>query len=103
MLLQILGLSPSGTRGVLFQHDTSLVVFSYLIAVCGSYASLEMIERWQNARGAKASYWQLASAVALGGSIWSTHFVAMLAVKIELPLTYGPGLTALSLLIAIGV
>jgi diguanylate cyclase (GGDEF)-like protein len=100
--INITGLCFTDAGGIAFHHDLRLVVLSYLIAVGGSYAALEMIERWRNARGTRVYYWQLASAVALGGAIWSMHFIAMLALKIALPLTYALGPTLLSLLIAIG-
>jgi diguanylate cyclase (GGDEF)-like protein len=89
--------------GMAFHHDLSLVVLSYVIAAAGSYAALEMIERWRNAYGISARYWQIASATALGGSIWSMHFISMLALEIDLPITYAPGTTLVSLLIAISV
>ncbi len=103
MRFQLAGLCFTDAHGIAFRHDPSLVALSYLIAVGGSYAALEMIERWRHARGSKINYWQVASAATLGGSIWSMHFMAMLALKISLPLTYAPGPTLLSLLIAIGV
>ncbi len=103
MRFQLAGLCFTDAHGIPFRHDLSLVALSYLIAVGGSYAALEMIERWRHARGGKVNTWQVASAATLGGSIWSMHFMAMLALKISLPLTYAPGPTLLSLLIAIGV
>ena len=103
MRFQIPGLCFTDAQGIAFHHDLSLVVLSYLIATGGSYAALEMVERWRSARGARARFWQLMSAAALGGSIWSMHFIAMLALEIGLPLTYAPEMTLLSLLIAIGV
>ena len=102
MRIDVGGLCFTDAEGVAFQHDPSLVAVSYLIAVGGSYAALEIIERWRNARGSRVSCWQLASAATLGGSIWSMHFVAMLALRIEVPLSYAPGTTVLSLLLAIG-
>ena len=74
-----------------------------MIAVAGSFAALEMIERWRNARGGPARAWQLASAVAFGSSVWSMHFIGILALRMAFPLTHAPGATALSLLIAIAV
>jgi diguanylate cyclase (GGDEF)-like protein len=102
MRIQVAGLCFTDAEGTPFHHDPGVVALSYLIAVGGAYAALEMIERWRNARGVQARYWQLASATALGGSIWSTHFVAILALSIGLPLTYAPTMTLLSLLIAVG-
>jgi diguanylate cyclase len=102
MRFQVAGLCFTDAQGIAFHHDLNLVALSYLIAVVGSYAALEMIERWRNTRGAQARCWQLSGASALGGSIWSMHFIAMLALRTGLPLTYAPGLTLLSLLVAIG-
>jgi diguanylate cyclase (GGDEF)-like protein len=102
MQFDIAGLCFTDATGLAFVHDPSLVLLSYLIAVGGSYASLELIDRWRNTSQARAYAWQIASAAALGGTIWSMHFIAMLALKIDLPLTYAPGTTLLSLMIAIG-
>jgi diguanylate cyclase (GGDEF)-like protein len=103
MRFDVAGLCFTDARGIAFQHDPKLVALSYIIAVGGSFTALEMIERWRNARGAPACYWQLGSAAALGGSIWSMHFIGILALTVGFPLTYAPGATLLSLLIAIGV
>jgi len=101
MRFQVAGLWFTDAEGVAVHHDISLVVLSCLIAVAGSYVALEMIERLRNAEGAQARYWQFASSTALGVSIWSMHFVAMLALDIGSPLTYAPGPTLLSLLIVV--
>ena len=45
--------------------------------------------------------WLGASAIATGGGIWSTHFVAMLAYQPSLPTGYDFELTALSIVVAI--
>jgi diguanylate cyclase (GGDEF)-like protein len=102
MRFQVAGLYFTSAKGIAVHHDLSLVGQSFLIAMGGSYATPEMIERWQNVRGSKARGWQLASSAALGGSIWCMHYVAMLALDISLPLTFAPGPTLLSLLIMIG-
>jgi diguanylate cyclase (GGDEF)-like protein len=103
MRFQIAGLCFTDVQGIAFHHDLRLVVLSYLIATGGSYAALEMVERCRNAQGARARFWQLMSAATLGGSIWSMHFIAILALEIGLPLSYAPEMTLLSLLIAMGV
>jgi diguanylate cyclase (GGDEF)-like protein len=102
MSFQLAGLCFTNAAGVAVHHDLRLVALSYLVAAGGSFAALEMIERWRHARGTQARSWQIASAVTLGGSIWCMHFVAMLALEMSLPTTYAPGPTLLSLLIAIG-
>jgi NO-binding membrane sensor protein with MHYT domain len=96
-------LRDAGADAVAFHHDLSLVALSYVIAAAGSYTALEMIERRRSAHGVSKRYWQFRSAAALGGGIWSMHFIAMLALKIDLPMNYALGPTLLSLLIGIGV
>jgi len=96
------GLCFTDGGGVAFQQDVRLVGLSVLVAVAGAYAALEMIERSRGAHGMRARLWQAASAAALGVSVWSMHFIGMLAIRIEPPVTYAPGIALLSLLIAVG-
>jgi diguanylate cyclase (GGDEF)-like protein len=103
MSFQIAGLCFSSASGMTFHHNLGFVVLSYVIASGGSYTALEMIERWRHGQDASARYWQFASAAVLGGSIWSMHFIAMLALEIDLPITYAPGPTLVSLLIEVSI
>lgn len=102
MRVTIAGLCFSDGTGVATTYDWLLVLTSYAIAMLGSYAALEMVGRMRAAKRSTAALWQLGSAVALGGGIWSMHFMAMLAMKMVAAVTYSPALTVLSLLIAIG-
>ncbi|HZZ31628.1 MAG TPA: MHYT domain-containing protein [Phenylobacterium sp.] len=100
--MTILGLCLGGSaRGVVVHHDPVLVLISYLIAVLASFTALELAERLRDARGLSRWLWHAAGAVALGGGVWSMHFVAMLAFKIPMASSYDVGLTALSGLVAI--
>src|SRR5215467_8758925 len=47
--------------------------------------------------------WLATAAIAMGGGIWSMHFIAMLAFFMPMPVSYDLGLTVLSLVVAIGV
>jgi PAS domain S-box-containing protein len=47
--------------------------------------------------------WLVAAAIAMGGGIWSMHFIAMLAFIMPIPMSYEIGLTTLSLVVAIFV
>ena len=67
--MSVAGLCCTGAEGISFHQEPSLVVLSYIVAVVGSYTALEVIERWRNAQGAAAYYWQFFSAAALGSSI----------------------------------
>jgi diguanylate cyclase (GGDEF)-like protein len=103
MHLSTLGLCFTGANGITIEHDAKLVALSYVIAVAGSFAALEMIARWRVAEGRQSRHWLFGSAAALGTSIWSMHFIGILAIRTGFALTYSPMETLLSLLIAIAV
>ncbi|MBO9622307.1 MAG: PAS domain S-box protein [Sphingomonas sp.] len=84
-------------------HDWTLVVVSIAIAIVASYTALDLAGRTRASEGWLRSIWLGAAAAAMGGGIWSMHFVAMLAFSVPgMEFTYDPGLTLLSLIVAIG-
>jgi diguanylate cyclase (GGDEF)-like protein len=84
-------------------HAPLLVLLAYLIASAAGFTALNMAERVGVSRGQGRELWRWIGAWALGGGIWSMHFVAMLAFKVPLALAYDLPMTLLSLLIAIAV
>jgi signal transduction histidine kinase/ActR/RegA family two-component response regulator len=99
--VEILGLCFSDSvTGAATRHDPALVAVSYLGAAIASFAALDAAERLRGAAGAARRFWHLCAALVLGGGVWSMHFIAMLAYRAPLEITYDPGLTILSGLIA---
>ena len=86
-------------------HDPALVALSILIAMAASYTALDLAGRLRAASGKRASMaWLGTAALAMGGGIWSMHFVAMLALSLPgVSITYDAALTLFSLVLAIGV
>ena len=85
-------------------NDSILVVLSVLIAIFASYTALDLAGRIHASQGWIRRIWLSAAAVAMGGGIWAMHFVAMLAFSMPgMTVSYDPGLTILSLLLAIAV
>jgi NO-binding membrane sensor protein with MHYT domain len=86
-------------------NDVSFVASSIGLAVVGSFAALVSAIRIPSAQGASRRRWITASAVSLGGgAIWSMHFMGMLGYHVgSRILAYDLPVTALSLLIAVGV
>ena len=83
-------------------HDPVLVALSVLIAALSSYTALDLATRMRAASGSASLGWLGAAAVAMGGGIWSMHFVAMLAFSLPgVDISYDPLLTLLSLAIPI--
>jgi PAS domain S-box-containing protein len=85
-------------------HDPVLVALSILIAALASYTALDLATRMRAASGRASRAWQAAAAVAMGGGIWSMHFVGMLAFSLPgIAISYDPFVTLLSLVIPIVV
>ncbi|UGB38187.1 MHYT domain-containing protein [Frateuria soli] len=83
-------------------HDGYLVMLSLLIAAFASFTALSLGSRVRASSGAIRRIWVASAAIALGGGIWSMHFVAMLAFSVPgMEMSYSPSLTLLSLLIAV--
>ena len=85
-------------------HDGSLVIVSILVAVLASFAALDLAARIRTSSGRLRYAWLGAAAFAMGGGIWSMHFVAMLAFRLPgIEVGYDLGLTAISLVLPIAV
>ena len=85
-------------------HDPVLVALSILIAALASYTALDLATRMRAASGRVRRAWLAAAAIAMGGGIWSMHFVGMLAFTLPgIEISYDPFLTLLSLAIPIVV
>jgi PAS domain S-box-containing protein len=82
-------------------HDLRLVILSLVVALFTSFTSLQLAERVLANRGGARLAWLWGAALALGGGIWSMHFVAMLAFHTPFQVTYDVNLTIISLLLAI--
>ena len=87
---------------LLASYDAWLVTVSVIVAVLASYAALDLSARLSAApRGWGRAGWVVGGAIAMGCGIWSMHFVAMLALRLSVPIRYDVTLTVLSLVVAI--
>ncbi|WP_434622892.1 MHYT domain-containing protein [Azospirillum sp. B2RO_4] len=101
MSIELAGLCFTSASGLPFSHDHWLVTLSYVVAAFASYSALDMAERMHRTSGVARVMWQGCAAAALGGGIWAMHFIAMLALTVDTPITYDPAITLLSLLTSI--
>jgi PAS domain S-box-containing protein len=83
-------------------HEFSFVLLSLVVAVLGSWTALDLFKRVRSHIGRTQRIWLAAAAVAMGASIWSMHFIAMLGFDPGSPISYDLPLTFLSLALAIG-
>ncbi len=81
-------------------YDSLLVLFSLAVAILASYTTLVVAGRIATSSGRPARWW-LQAVPAPWGSIWSMHFIGMLAFDLPMDLGYDLLLTLLSLLFAV--
>ena len=85
---------------VTYEHDPRLVALSAVICVLGCLTTTTLLARVAEAARRYALRWSLCAAAVSGCSIWSLHFVAMLAFLPGQEMGYDIGLTALSVVVA---
>lgn len=68
-------------------YDPTLVMLSILVAITGALTGLTMTAGY-SAGARRGGLGLLKGAIVIGGSIWSMHFIAMLAVKLPVPVNY---------------
>ena len=69
-------------------YDYRLVILSVLIAILGSYCTIELAGRVTAAQGWTRASWLIGGAVAMGISTWSMHYTGMLAFRLPIPIEY---------------
>lgn len=85
-------------------YNTALVSLSILIAIAGSFTALDLASRTRASVGWMQHAWLCAAALCMGGSIWSMHFVGMLAFGMPgMEIQYDLALTLWSLVVPIAV
>jgi len=82
-------------------HHPIFVALSLLVAVFGSWTALDLFRRVRSHIGRTRQAWLGMAAVAMGVSIWSMHFIAMLGFNPGAPVSYDAALTVLSLALAV--
>jgi signal transduction histidine kinase len=86
------------------QHDLRLVLLAVVICSFGCYTSLSLLTRARRGHERLVAWrWLTAAAVVGGASVWTTHFVAMLAFQPGIPVGYDITRTVLSIAIAMSL
>ncbi|MFI6848748.1 MHYT domain-containing protein [Kitasatospora sp. NPDC050467] len=83
-------------------HGWVTPAVSYFVACLGAFVALRSTRWALVSTGRTRVYWLLFASTSLGAGIWSMHFIAMLGFSVTgIEISYRPGLTVLSLLVAI--
>lgn len=89
---------PSGSLLTNGEHNIWLVLLSILIAIFSSHMALKVSELAASACTALRRHVSLfTGALALGGGVWSMHFIGMTAFRLCTPVNYNGLLTLLSI------
>ena len=92
---------PSHPLPLAQHYDPFFVALSIVIAICASYAALDLVGRTSASRGRAHVWWLLGGANAMGLGIWSMHYIGMLALNLPIPVLYDLPTVLFSLLAAI--
>jgi len=85
------------------EHDLQLVALAAVLCMFGASTAMSLVQRARAAEEIARQAWLATGAIATGGSIWATHFVAMLAYAPGVPMGFDLGITGLSIVVAIAV
>ncbi|MFE7531559.1 MHYT domain-containing protein [Kitasatospora sp. NPDC057542] len=85
-------------------HGWVTPAVSYFVACLGAFVALRSARWALVSQGRTRAVWLLFASTSLGAGIWSMHFIAMLGFSVTgAEISYRPGLTVLSLLVAVTV
>ncbi|MGJ8692628.1 MAG: MHYT domain-containing protein [Thalassotalea sp.] len=83
------------------EHDPWLVLLSVLIAIFASFMGFQVASQAAYNTSARKHLSLLVGSIALGGGVWSMHFIGMLALDLCTDISYQLEITAVSVLPAI--
>ena len=82
-------------------HNIGLVILSISIAILASFMGFQIASQAQDTTPSRKYFLLLIGSIALGGGVWSMHFIGMLALELCTNISYQFKLTSLSILPAI--
>jgi len=88
---------------MLFFYDPILVIISVLVSIVGAYACFDLVIRIPRDDYSVSRKLLIGAALAIGGSIWAMHFIAMLALKLPVEIRYDALTTIVSGLVSVSM
>lgn len=86
---------------LVLEHQLTLLVLAAVVCACGAFVTMTLFSRSRSFEGMARIGWLFLAAISAGISTWTTHFIAMLGYRPDVPATFDPFLTVLSILVAI--
>ncbi|GGC67828.1 hypothetical protein GCM10011362_15360 [Marinobacter halophilus] len=82
-------------------YDLPLVTASFIVAVLAAYTALFFGARLGSVRKGNRLAWLVTGGLAMGTGVWTMHFVGMLAMPMDMTMTFDTGMTFISWLAAV--
>ena len=82
-------------------YDIRLIALALFVCIAGSWISIRVFARARASEGSSRTGWLFLAGVPAGATIWSTHFIGLVALHPELPTAFDPTLMVLSLFVAV--
>ncbi|MBB3936872.1 putative bifunctional diguanylate cyclase/phosphodiesterase [Aureimonas phyllosphaerae] len=86
---------------LVLEHQLTLLLLAAIVCASGAFVTMTLFVRSRSFDGRARIGWLFLAAISTGISTWTTHFVAMLGYRPDVPATFDPLLTVLSTLVAI--
>jgi diguanylate cyclase (GGDEF)-like protein len=83
------------------QHNWPLLLVAVCVCAAGNLAAVFMLSRARQCVKAHRNLWLVIAGTVIGGTIWATHFIAMLSYSI--PVSYQVMETGLSIVVAVTI
>ncbi|KIL72219.1 EAL domain-containing protein [Bacillus badius] len=83
-------------------YQSNIVLLSIIIGVFGSFVSISLNDRITSSNKKKKNVWMFLASLSMGLTIWSVHFIGMLAFSLPVYVEYEIGLVLLAVLPAAG-
>jgi diguanylate cyclase len=85
-----------------FEHDPWYVAIAATLCVVGSILSMRLFARVRRNTGLRQLHLLFLTGLVAGGTVWTTHFAAMLGYEAPIRRAFEPDMTMLSLVLAVG-
>jgi diguanylate cyclase (GGDEF)-like protein len=89
---------------IVMDHSPAHVLVAILVCVLGSFLSVRILQAFGRTGRAQKPYWAGLLSITAGGTIWTTHFVAMLGYRPDVPSGYSAlhvGLSLFTMIVAV--
>lgn len=83
-------------------YNYNIVLISIMIAILATFSSLHIIEKMSDEKDKGKYFWLFSGSFVMGGGMWASHYIGMLAFEVPVETTHNITLTILSVLVSMG-